>query len=596
MNMQKQKKFWHVVGECFPIALAVLFLFIVCKSSSQAPSSATLVLHTLKGEYCQNGAEWMPLNEDTRLSALDGDILIRGTFEEDIPKGTTIQFYMDHIEVSVSVNGKEVFLHEITDKKTAAAMCGTVWGSMESPGISAEDVVEIKMHNPHKFGNRRAYSEFLKRIYTGSDTILWEMLGIRTIAFRVCGILVMIISLLLLGASLTFLIMHNTLGVRLLDLGLFALFAGAYITFDTMNVSLGSHLVAFNTHALCLSIMLASLELGVLIRWEFHSRVKPAATVVVMVEKLVITVIIILCLCKAVLLYDAMFVWNGIQLIVSLLLLVCCIYEIRDEKERDSRILYSYTICLGVIFADCINGYFEWWHQGNLSKITFCVFFLYYLGKAFKHIPKNYQTSARAKKLEEELKNSRIVLSMSQIRAHFIFNVLNAISGMCKYDPEKADETVVRFSHYLRTNIDILQEDAPVPFRVAMQHLEDYIALEQVRFGDRVRFVKDIEEDDFLIPSLVLQPIVENSIKHGLRPKESGGTVSLHTWAEKETIFISIRDDGVGFDTKAVKEQDSVGLNNVRFRLKYFMKGKMEIESEPGKGTMVTISIPCKEV
>ena len=108
-------------------------------------------------------------------------------------------------------------------------------------------------------------------------------------------------------------------------------------------------------------------------------------------------------------------------------------------------------------------------------------------------------------------------------------------------------------------------------------------------------FQTDIAIDDFLIPSLVLQPIVENSIKHGLRPKEAGGTVSLRTWAEKENIIIRIQDDGVGFDTKAMSDKSAVGLSNVRFRLKYFMEGKMEIESKLGKGTTVTISIPCKE-
>lgn len=592
--MQKQKKFWHVVGELYPFIFAALLLFIVCRSSIQSPSDVT-VIHTLKGEYSQNGGNWTPLDEDAQLSALDGDIFIRGTFKEEIPRGTIIQFYMDHIEAVISVNGEEVFVSKAVDKQTAWAMCGTAWRSMESPGITTGDVVEIKLHNPHKFGNREAYSEFLHTLYAGSDTALREMLEKKTFVFRWGGIIVKIISLVLMGVALTFSVMHNEFGKKLKNFGLLVLFAGAYITFDTPNISLWSHIIVFNTHVLCLSIMFVFWELGILIREELNSRVKLAAEIVVITEEIIIAIIILLCLCKVVLLYDVMLLWIVIQMLISLLLFICCMYEIRCRMAGKSRMLYSYMVFLAVIFIDCVNVFFDWWPYGILSKFTFGVLLLIYIGKAVHYISKNYQASVRAEKLEDELKNSRIVLAMSQIRAHFIFNVLNAISGMCKYDPEKADETVVRFSHYLRTNIDILQEDAPVPFSVAMQHLEDYVVLEQIRFGERVKFETDIAIDDFLIPSLVLQPIVENSIKHGLSPKEAGGTVSLRTWAEKENIIISIQDDGVGFDTKAMSDKSAVGLSNVRFRLKYFMEGKMEIESKLGKGTTVTISIPCKE-
>ena len=184
---------------------------------------------------------------------------------------------------------------------------------------------------------------------------------------------------------------------------------------------------------------------------------------------------------------------------------------------------------------------------------------------------------------------------MSQIRSHFVFNILNAISGMCKYDPEKADNTIVCFARYLRTNINIMEEDGPVPFRTAMQHLEDYVALEQVRFGDRIRFVKDIQVDQFMLPSLILQPLVENSIKYGIKPKPEGGTVTLRTWAEEKQICISVEDDGIGFDVDKMPSSGSVGIKNVRFRLEQIMHGQLDIQSVPGKGTTVTISIPREE-
>ena len=207
---------------------------------------------------------------------------------------------------------------------------------------------------------------------------------------------------------------------------------------------------------------------------------------------------------------------------------------------------------------------------------------------------KNRQDSIRAEKLREELKNSHIVLAMSQIRTHFVFNILNTISGMCEYDPQKAEETLVMFAHYLRSYINIMEEDEPEAFTKSLEQLEEYVFLEQVRFGEKIQFAKNIEADNFKIPPLVLQPLVENAIKHGLLHKKQGGTVVLHTWAENGDVIIEISDDGVGFDMTNAPGQESVGMKNVRFRLKYMVGGTMDIKSIPGQGTTVTITIPGK--
>lgn len=132
-------------------------------------------------------------------------------------------------------------------------------------------------------------------------------------------------------------------------------------------------------------------------------------------------------------------------------------------------------------------------------------------------------------------------------------------------------------------------------FSKSMEHLEDYIVLEQLRFDNRLHFVKQVEVTNFKLPPLILQPIVENSIKHGLFPKPEGGTITLQTQVRDDDIEIIIMDDGVGYDVNEMKKEESVGLDNVRFRLKYMVKGRMNIESSPGNGTKVTIIIPHKE-
>ena len=147
--------------------------------------------------------------------------------------------------------------------------------------------------------------------------------------------------------------------------------------------------------------------------------------------------------------------------------------------------------------------------------------------------------------------------------------------------------------------IDIMQKDELILFSNEMEHLEDYIKLEQVRFGDRIQFREDIQVSDFLIPPLVLQPLVENAIKHGLLVKPEGGTVWLSAIQEKQDIMITIRDDGIGFDPdtleKSKQNNDSVGISNVVFRLEYMMNGSFHIKSNVGQGTTVTIRIPYQK-
>ncbi|MBQ7296212.1 MAG: histidine kinase [Clostridia bacterium] len=196
---------------------------------------------------------------------------------------------------------------------------------------------------------------------------------------------------------------------------------------------------------------------------------------------------------------------------------------------------------------------------------------------------------------ETELAQARFTTMMSQIRSHFIFNILNAISGMCKYDPEKADRTIVHFARFLRSNIDIMQNDDLVHFNNALRHIEDYVELEQVRYGDKIHFETDIQIDNFVMPPLVIQPLVENAIIHGLVPKRDGGTITLRTKKDAENIYITVEDNGVGFDDKMNISEKSIGLQNIRFRLEQAVKGSVKIESIVGLGTKSTIIIPREE-
>lgn len=252
---------------------------------------------------------------------------------------------------------------------------------------------------------------------------------------------------------------------------------------------------------------------------------------------------------------------------------------------------YSWILSIGVL-VDLLLYYIAKTSTGML--FTLGAILVYALLESVRLLLYFMEQKNVLEEMEIKLKMSRTTTMMSQIRSHFVFNILNAISGLCKYDPEKADDTVVRFARYLRNNIDIMEDDKNIPFKTDLRQLEDYVILEQVRFGDKIEFYTDIEADDFMIPPLILQPVVENAIKHGVSKKMGNGMIILRTRKDGDNVVITVEDDGVGFDMEELDKEKSVGIRNVRFRLEHLVNGTMEIQSQVGVGTTVTITIPQK--
>lgn len=197
---------------------------------------------------------------------------------------------------------------------------------------------------------------------------------------------------------------------------------------------------------------------------------------------------------------------------------------------------------------------------------------------------------------EKEAAELRISIMISQIAPHFIYNTLTSIKEMCSSDPEMAGELTGQFAEYLRGNLESLNMDKPVPFERELSHVKCYAAIEEKRFAGRVKVEYDIHDDEFLIPALTLQPIVENAIKHGLCSKKGGGTVIVHTERKDSKIYITVTDDGAGFDMNKIEGDGKihVGIQNVKERLSTMSDGSLNIESRVGEGTRVSIVLPQK--
>ncbi len=198
-------------------------------------------------------------------------------------------------------------------------------------------------------------------------------------------------------------------------------------------------------------------------------------------------------------------------------------------------------------------------------------------------------------KKEKEAADLRISIMISQIAPHFIYNTLTSIQEMCSSDPEMAGELTGEFAEYLRGNLESLNMDKPVPFERELSHVKCYASIEEKRFLGKVKTRYNIQDDEFLIPSLTLQPLVENAIKHGLRKKRGGGTVEISTERIGDEIHIKVKDDGVGFDMNQINDDKMhVGIYNVTKRLHDMCGGSLKIESNVGTGTCVEIILPQK--
>lgn len=194
------------------------------------------------------------------------------------------------------------------------------------------------------------------------------------------------------------------------------------------------------------------------------------------------------------------------------------------------------------------------------------------------------------------LTEARLVALTNQINPHFLFNTLNSVATLIRIDPNRARSMIYKLSSILRRLLR--KTDSFSLLREEITFIDDYLAIEMVRFGDKLRFYKEIEDNalDRLVPSMILQPIVENSIKHGLANKVDGGMVRLRAWLDGGRLNISVEDDGMGIEQSRLDTlfQEGIGVSNVNERLRVLFGPayRMLIESKPGQGTQTLIEIP----
>lgn len=278
------------------------------------------------------------------------------------------------------------------------------------------------------------------------------------------------------------------------------------------------------------------------------------------------------------------------------------VYKLSDSvvKKKKFAIWYLVFYCVNAFALVTDNLYLYGYISNSVSFVMPFACFLFIALMLFVHISdtlNDYKKAQKAAELEKELSEINMTLMLSQIQPHFMYNALNTIKYLTKKDPQKAESAVVKFSGYLRANMDSLTQKEPITFSKELEHVKNYVEIEKLRFGSRLNVEYDINAEDFEIPPLTVQPIVENAIKHGVNQKAEGGTVKISTNETASFFIVCVEDDGVGFDVNEKKNdgRSHVGMENIKKRLEAMLDAYIEVNSKIGEGTAVTIKIPKKE-
>jgi sensor histidine kinase YesM len=226
-----------------------------------------------------------------------------------------------------------------------------------------------------------------------------------------------------------------------------------------------------------------------------------------------------------------------------------------------------------------------------------------YLTKPFEtdELLARVKTLIQLKESVDKARLTEMAFLQAQIKPHFLYNALNTFVSISRYDMDKARDLIIEFGNYLRRSFDFRDLTQLVPLKNELELVRAYIQIEKARFEERLEVIFDVPEDlEVSIPMLILQPIIENAIIHGILPNPEGGNVYISIRKEEKALHVMVKDDGAGMDEGRLEDvladdrNTGIGLYNIEKRLRRLYGRGLEIKSKPGGGTEVNLCIPMK--
>lgn len=526
------------------------------------------------------------------------NVVFTGKLTENIPKDKYLIMSVCDVWVEVYQNG-ELLASNTYDTK----------GKTDTPGISfvyinGKDILDdteftFSFRNPYFVQQDMdpIYDTMSMLCYGEKDVPYAVLLKEQTLSIT----LSLAICFLGLFAFTLAGVLYKKVLMKNLTLALLAIIGGIYVLTDSVcpflplwvNDQLLCMMIdEFTTYLLPIAAFLYMRQYIKVKRDQIYLNILVIGSCVV-----AITGYVMQCVGFADLLYsqDILMIFTDLGVIGST---VALFYEAFFVKDSDSKkFLVSVTPLILASMFDTVNAWLYFAPGKSMIRIGFLLSIgaqIYFL--IIETIQHNKEM-AQIQKMEYDLLQMRISIMASQIQPHFLYNSLTSIAQLCEKNPQQAKKATIEFADYMRHNMNSIKDSKPVPFDTELTHLKTYLSLEKMRFGDDLEIVFDIETTDFVIPSLAVQPLVENAVKHGVGMKEDGGTVRISTREYDDRYEIVVSDDGVGFDTtkKPDDGRTHVGMENVKTRLQTMCNAEVVITSEINKGTVSKIIIPKED-
>lgn len=598
--MEGKKIFKHLKKNIvlYLLLLVSIITGVLVKQSFNSMQSydATPLKLEFAGKYSYDGENWFDFSKNTKINTKE-IVYLKGHFDYDLPDYFIVNFYLNHLDVEVIQNDRTILKTTglAGDGKYKKFTCGKYWASLRFQNLNVGEEVTIKLFNSHKFGNGSAVGEFLDNMYVGSPDTIKDYLEPTYKANQFVGYMVLIFAVLLIGAFLSSLILKFKFDINNLLLSLILIGTGLLTLFDIKYVINAFEINRFNTAVLVVSLILTTLFVGMYnINNIKNKTCLKVSKILIIIESIFILTVMCLSAFNALLVYDILFYWIIGANAVNLGLVAINIFDIvKTKKAILMKVLISVIFIALMIDAMLIGlgNYSEY----KIFKFAIYVFVLYNLFLVVRMIVLAFKSSIENKKLQNIVNFNEISVKISQIQPHFLYNTLNSIYYLCEKNPKQAQNAIKNFSEYLHGNLEFLSKSEFVKIKDELSFVGKYLELEIMRYGDdKIKVVEEIENEDFKIPALIIQPLVENSIKHGLSKKSSGGTISIRTVETESDYTIFVADDGVGFDVKNYNKDGKIhiGLDNVKTRIENLCDGEFVVESNIGEGTKIKIVIP----
>lgn len=515
-------------------------------------------------------------------------LIIKGHFDRDIKLGNKLYLFLNYIDATVYINDRIVYTSD-----PGVAYC---WDSIDSYAFGPNDEVTIELATRGPVLYNVAFRQFLDRMTDSTkNAVLFNML--RHDAFRLIGHLLLIIIGILIVQTYVEHIRSNsgrTAGILSGAVGIMTGALTCYINADYITLILPIYAVLeyFDT----LTQIFTVIFIMAYLRRYIEDKESKRRSGIILVVAYNIAIIYML--------WRAFFVNSSFSAMIPVMAVggIAAFYFIyllsRDFKSHKENISQAVTVNSAILLASIIGEVIYFIVTGtykiDMMEVGLIIFAIgQYTALVEENIAERRE-AARAKELENELMQSRINIMVSQIQPHFMYNALSTIRALVSKNPEEARKAIDFFTKYLRSNMDSLSQKKCIPFKKEMEHVESYLYIEKLRFGDMLNIIYDIKSDDFEIPCMTVQTLAENAVKHGLLARENGGTLKIRSRETANCYEVQIEDDGVGFDTSRDLDdsRSHVGIENSRKRLAAMCGGTLSIGSKIDVGTVITITIP----